>query len=153
MRVWRIGRFTDTDKLSGLGGLYVSGRWHHGGHRVLYTSSTPSLAALEVLVHVDPALAPSGLGLLEIDVPDDIVVEACDAAKLTPQWQDFPPPTELQDFGSKWLEEHRTALLSVPSAILSIEKNYLINPEHKDASRIRIVAERPFAYDPRLLKT
>ena len=153
MRVWRISRQSDTDNLSGVGGLYVSGRWHYRGHRILYTSATPSLAVLEVLVHVDPALAPAGLRLLEIDVPDDIVIENCDPSTLTPNWQDYPFPAELQEYGSRWLDKCHTAILSVPSAIIPIEKNYLINPEHTDTARLRIVAERPFIYDPRLLTT
>jgi RES domain-containing protein len=153
MRVWRIGRISDPDKLAGVGGLYVSGRWHYRGHRILYTSSTPSLAALEVLVHVDPGLAPAGLCLVEIDVPDEVVIETCDPSTLTPNWQVYPFPPEPQDFGSRWLDECRTALLSVPSAIIPEEQNYLINPEHSDAARIRVIAERPFAFDPRLRAT
>lgn len=151
MRVWRISKLSGTDKLSGIGGLYVSGRWHYRGHRILYTSATPSLAVLEVLVHVDPALAPAGFCLLEIDVPDTIAIESCAPTTLTPHWQNYPFPSELQDFGSRWLGECRTALLAVPSAILPIEQNYLINPDHPDAARIRVVTESPFAYNPRLL--
>jgi RES domain-containing protein len=151
MRVWRISRFSASDKLSGIGGLYVSGRWHARGHLVLYTSSTPSLAALEMLVHVDPALAPADLRLWEIDAPDDIALESCDPATLTPNWQDYPFPPELQDYGSCWLDACRSALLCVPSAIIPIEMNYLINPKHPDAARIRVITERPFTYDPRLL--
>lgn len=151
MQVWRICRASDSDKLSGIGGLYVSGRWHHRGTRILYTSSTPSLAAMELLVHLDPTQAPAGLSLLEVNVPDDLVIEICDAPKLIANWQDFPFPKELQDFGSNWLMECRTAILSVPSAVMSMEVNYLINPEHKDSSRIRVTHEYPFAYDHRLI--
>lgn len=151
MRVWRIGRISDTDKLSGIGGLYVSGRWHFRGFRVLYTSSTPSLAALEILVHVDPAITPAGLGLLEIDIPDGVEIEVYDPSLLTKNWQDFPPPRALQEFGSKWLAEQRTAILCVPSVVMPIEMNYLINPVHAESPRISIVSERTFSFDPRLL--
>lgn len=83
MRVWRISRQPHAAaSLTGSGGLYVSGRWHHRGRPVVYTSATPSLAALEVLVHVDPALAPADLRLIEIDVPDGIDIETCDPALL-----------------------------------------------------------------------
>jgi RES domain-containing protein len=151
MRVWRIGRLSEPDKLSGVGGLYVSGRWHYRGHRILYTSATPSLAALEVLVHVDPALAPAGLCILEIDVPDGIVIETVDPSTLTPKWQAYPFPPELQDFGSRWLDECRTALLCVSSTSMPVEQNYLVNPDHPDSARIQVVAELAFAFDPRLL--
>lgn len=150
MIVWRICKQRAGDKLAGLGGLYVSGRWHHTGHRILYTSSTPSLAALEVLVHVDPDQTPADLVLLEINVPDDVTIESCDPLRLTETWQAYPAPPELQDFGTRWLEEQRSALLSVPSAIMPIENNYLINPEHPETSGITLVSERLFVYDRRL---
>lgn len=154
MRVWRISRQAHAaSTLTGIGGLYVSGRWHHRGRAIVYTSATPSLAALEVLVHVDPALAPMDLRLIEIDVPDGIDVETCDPAQLARDWQMFPAPVVLQDFGSEWLSGWRTAVLSVPSAVLAIERNYIINPADPDASRIRIVQEQAFSFDPRLIKS
>lgn len=152
MRVWRIGKLSVSDKLSGVGGLHVSGRWHHRGHRILYTSQNASMAVLEVLVHVDPVTVPSDLGLLEIDVPDDMKIESCDAAHVSRHWQDYPFPHELQDFGTRWLVEKRSALLMVASALIPVEQNYLINPDHPDAGRISIVSEQPFAFDARLLK-
>jgi RES domain-containing protein len=151
MSVWRICKQRTGDKLAGLGGLYVSGRWHHIGHRILYTSATASLAALEVLVHLDPDQAPDDLILLEIEVPDGVKIEICNPLQITTKhWQTYPPPHELQDFGTRWLEEQRTAILSVPSAIVSIEFNYLINPEHPEAKGIKLLSERPFVYDQRL---
>jgi RES domain-containing protein len=152
MRVWRVGRLSDTDKLAGIGGRKTEGRWHHQGYEVVYTAATPSLAALEMLIYYDPDLAPEGLSVLEIDIPDDIGIERCDASKLTPYWKAYPYPGELQDFGTKWLLEKRTALLSVPSVVMPEEKNYLINPNHPDALRISLVNETPYEYDPRLLK-
>src|SRR5690349_14783389 len=137
MRVWRICRRAyAAASLSGSGGLYVSGRWHHRGRPIVSTSATPSLAALEVLVHVDRALAPADLRLIEIDSPDEIAIETCDPASLAADWQRFPAPVALQDFGSEWLAGVRTAILSVPSAVLALERNYIINPAHPDAPRI-----------------
>jgi RES domain-containing protein len=153
MRAWRISRQAYAGSLTGRGGLYVSGRWHHQGWPVVYTSATPSLAALEVLVHVDPGLAPTDLRLIEIDVPDGIDTETCDPTLLTADWQRFPAPVALQDFGTEWLSSLRTPVLTVPSAVLAIERNYLINPAHPDASRIRIVREQAFSFDPRLIKS
>ena len=153
MRVWRISRQPHAaTSLAGIGGLYVSGRWHHRGRPIVYTSATPSLAALEVLVHVDPSLAPTDLRLIEIDIPDGMAIEACDPARLAADWQAFPAPIALQDFGSEWLSALRTPVLSVPSAVLAIERNYLINPAHSDSARIRIVREQAFSFDPRLIR-
>lgn len=152
MRVWRISRKPHVaTTLQGIGGLHASGRWHHRGRPIVYTSATPSLAALEVLVHVDPALAPTDLRLIEIDVPDELASETCDPALLTPDWQVYPAPTILQDFGTSWLAGLRTPILCVPSVVLPMEYNYLLNPAHPDAGRFRIVEEQAFSFDPRLL--
>jgi RES domain-containing protein len=152
MRVWRISRQPHAASLTGTGGLYVSGRWHHRGRPIVYTSATPSLAALEVLVHVDPGLAPADLRLIEIAVPDGVAIETCDPTRLEANWQTFPPPVTLQDFGSQWLADLRTPVLSVPSAVLAVERNYIINPAHPEARRIRLAQEQAFSFDPRLLK-
>jgi RES domain-containing protein len=117
----------------------------------VYTSATPSLAALEVLVHVDPSLAPDDGRLLEIEVPDQLEVETGDPVSLTPDWQAYPAPVELQDFGTQWLSSVRTAVLSVPSAVMPVERNYLLNPLHPDATKIRVVRELPFSFDARLV--
>jgi RES domain-containing protein len=152
VQVWRICAEPHVgNALQGSGGLYVSGRWHHRGRPVVYASATPSLAALEVLVHLDPALAPSNLRLIEITIPDQIQVEICNPASLTQRWNAFPAPQALQDFGSIWLATRRSAVMRVPSAVLAVESNYLINPLHPDAASIKSVRDLPFSFDLRLL--
>ena len=152
MRVWRIcPQPYVSSALTGLGGLYAAGRWHHKGQPIVYTSATPSLAALEVLVHVDPALAPSDVRLLEIDVPPEVSVERCSPEKIIPEWKIYPAPSELQDFGSKWLTSLRSAVLQVPAAVMPVESNFLLNPRHPEFARVSVVREVPFSFDSRLL--
>ena len=55
--------------------------------------------------------------------------------------------------GDTWLKSQRSALARVPSAILPKTFNYLLNPLHKDAHRIRIADALRAAFDPRLLKS
>jgi RES domain-containing protein len=151
--VWRIcPEAFVASALTGIGGLYAGGRWHHKGHQVVYTSATPSLAALEVLVHVDPALAPSEVRLIEIDVPEDLEVEAGDPAGMTGEWQKYPAPVELQDFGTQWLSSLRSAVLRVPAAVMPVESNYILNPKHPQFGGIRVIRDLPFSFDSRLLR-
>ncbi len=152
MNVWRIcAQPHVSTSLSGIGGLYTSGRWHHRGRPVLYTSATPSLAALEVLAHLDPALAPSDLRLLEIVVPDALSVETFEPASLVPDWMSFPAPQALQDFGTFWLTSRRTPVLSVPSALLPIERNFILNPLHRHSAQFQLLRDIPFSFDMRPL--
>ena len=153
MRVWRICKAKYASApLDGMGGTFGGGRWHARGTRIVYTSTTPSLAALEYLVHLDPSLAPM-LTLVEIDISETASVEHCDPQKLTPHWRSFPHPVVLQQFGSTWIREGRTLFLRVPSAVVNVdvEGNFLMNPAHTEASTIRVVSTRPFSFDPRLL--
>lgn len=152
MRVWRIcSQAHASSTLTGAGGLYAAGQWHHKGHPIIYTSATPSLAALEVLVHVDPALAPSNMRLLEIDVPVELAVELCDPEQIVSDWSVYPAPSELQDFGSQWLASLRSAVLRVPSAVMQVESNLLLNPRHPHFSSVSVVQDLPFSFDSRLL--
>ena len=152
MHVWRICQQQHASSgLTGAGGLYTAGRWHQRGYPIVYTAATPSLAALETLVHVDPALAPSNMRLLEIDVPDELVIEDCDPEKIVAGWSLYPAPPELQDFGSQWLASLRTVVLRVPAAVMPVESNFLLNPRHPQFGRISLVEDRPFSFDSRLL--
>jgi RES domain-containing protein len=52
MQVWRICKSIHADNpFSGEGGLKAAARWHHAGHRIVYTAATLSLAAWELWVH------------------------------------------------------------------------------------------------------
>ena len=55
MRVWLISKAIYAQKsFSREGGLKAAARWHHKGHRIVYTSESLSLATLEFRVHIDP---------------------------------------------------------------------------------------------------
>ena len=152
MRLWRICRAAYAKAtLSGVGGLRVSGRWHHMGHRVTYCAEHASLAALEMLVHFDAKLAPDDFVLVEIDVPSRVKVESLDTAALPNTWRRTPAPRKLQDIGMAWLESRRAAILRVPSSVIPNESNFLVNPEHPDSARLVVVSTRAFRFDQRLV--
>ena len=152
MRVWRLCRAAHAkDGLSGDGGLYAPGRWHLRGDRIVYTAATLSLAALELLVRVHRAFAPTDLVASEIDIPDAVEVERVLPAKLASGWDAYPARSFTQQLGTKWLAARRTAVLQVPSAVIPRESNYLLNPAHPRCARVRIVGRAPFSFDARLL--
>jgi len=152
MRVWRICRkpYVDT-ALDGSGGMYTSGRWHSKGNPIAYTASSAALAVLEVLVHVDPLTAPADLRLLAIELPDDLSIEVLEPITLPEGWHSVPAPAALQILGSSWLTSGRTAALNVPSAVIKVERNFLLNPRHPEVQRVRILSDEAFSFDTRLL--
>jgi RES domain-containing protein len=152
MRVWRMCRQPYVSHaLDGLGGLYASGRWHRKGVPIVYTATSAALAALEVLVHVDPLTAPADLRLLTLDLPAECSTEVVEIGALPKAWADVPAPPELQLIGADWLRRAQALALSVPSAVIPMERNILINPLHPDASSIQMISDEPFSFDPRLL--
>lgn len=152
MRVWRLCRRPySAEPLWGKGGTLVAGRWHERGSRIVYTSATLSLAALEVLVHAGVDQVPPDLVAIEIEIPDGLKVAELPVAALPRDWRSIPAPRRLQQLGAKWLREKRSAVLRVPSAVIPSERNYLLNPLHEDAGRLAVVGVTAFEPDPRLL--
>ena len=117
---------------------------------MVYTSGTLSLTALELLVHVDPAEVPGDLVAIAAEIPDDVEMESIDVRGLPRGWRRYPAPADLQALGTEWIRKGRTAILAVPSAVVPRELNYLINPVHRNASRLRIRDPESFRLDPRL---
>jgi len=52
--------------------------------------------------------------------------------------------------GDDWLEKAATAVLRVPSVVFDVERNVLINPDHPDFRRFRVVGVEPVRWDERL---
>ena len=69
MLVYRIGNSKRIRDLQGTGGLYTAGRWHQKGRRVLYTSSSISLAKLEVLANSIGKI-PKSMALATLSFPN-----------------------------------------------------------------------------------
>jgi RES domain-containing protein len=148
--LWRISNYAD---LSGNGGLKVSARWHTRGHRIVYLSSSPASALLEILVHLEleQGYLPRSYKLLEIRVPDQITIEKIeDWATLPKNWQRNRRIT--QKVGDQWLEGLSPAILEVPSALVPHTRNFLLNPLHSDAAEIGIISVSRQVLDRRLIQ-
>lgn len=133
--------------------LYPSGypgRWNSKGQFVIYTSSSRALASLENIVH------RSGEGLnhlfkvMVINIPTKAKIEEVKISQLPKNWHSFESYNKCQEIGDDWLVKNKSLILSVPSAIIKSERNFLINPNHKSFSKITISKIEPFEFDPRL---
>lgn len=151
MRVWRISR-QEHAAFDGEGGRITSGRWHRRGFPVVYTGSSLALAALEFFVHLPPGIRLTGFVAIAADIPERLKIETLDMTKVPAQWRSHESIDALQDAGTEWLRARTTAVLAVPSAVIPIETNYLLNPNHKDFKRIRINSPEPFEFDYRMWK-
>lgn len=146
---WRL---TKTKHLShawdGEGARLTGGRWNSVGTAVVYTSATLSLALVETLVHV-----PSGLLPAYTAIPiqfDAALVTRLEPRRLPADWTTNPAPRSTQAIGDAWVDDASSVILQVPSVVVPLESNYVLNPRHRDFSRIRIGKPAAFPFDARL---
>jgi|SRR5947209_3808907 len=145
MILWRISNHAD---LSGEGGMRASARWHTIGKPVVYLADSAAAALLEVLVHFELDELPASYQLLSVQADDEIAFET--PANLPAAWATDEEAT--REIGDEWLREGRTALLRVPSTIVPDTWNWLLNPRHDDAPRLRITSVQKQPFDPRLVR-
>nr|WKN34401.1 RES family NAD+ phosphorylase [Tunicatimonas sp. TK19036] len=148
MLVYRIGSYRRIRDLQGTGGLYVAGRWHQKGTRVLYTSSSVSLAKLEVLAN-SVGKIPRSLALITLEFPDDAPMQRVSVDQLPVNWQQYPYPTQLSQHTEAWLKDGASWIVQVPSAQSPTEYNYLFNPQHPMHHQLKIVELRDELFDLR----
>lgn len=150
MQVWRICKQKHVDSaFSGIGGLYAPARWTPQGFRVVYTAESLALASLEVFVHTESSRIP--LVAIRAFLPENIAMAVVEASNLPENWQSMAAYRTLQNIGKQWLQKQETPILKVPSSIIPVEFNYLLNPGHPD---LQLSLEPPleFQFDERMWK-
>lgn len=150
MKAWRLAKVRHKT-LDGTGGEVAEGRWHRRGRRIVYASASPSLAVLEVLVHLDLPVEslPDDYVLIGMDIPNDVAIKRMESSGLPSDWGAFDGSAS-RAIGESWLDKVESAVLLVPSVIVPEENNVLINPRHGDATRIVENSNRLFSFDSRL---
>jgi RES domain-containing protein len=147
---WRITKTHRLDTaFDGEGARLHGGRWNSPGTAVVYTAQSAALAALELLVHLQSSHLLGAYSFVPARF-DRSLVEGIDAGALPADWRRYPAPAALQQIGDQWVAGARSAVLEVPSAVVPSERNFLLNPAHRDFARIEIGAPQPFEFDPRL---
>jgi RES domain-containing protein len=148
---WRIvKRKHARTAFNGEGARMFGGRWNSPGIPMVYTAESQSLAALEMVVHLDaPELLRSyvafGIGI------DESLIAKVGSAKLPKNWRADPPPKKVREVGDTWARTRQSAVLQVPSATLPAEYNFLLNPQHPDFPKLFIGRPATFQFDARLI--
>ena len=152
MVLWRISNFAS---LSGLGAEFESGRWHTvaPGKRLVYLAEHPAVALIENLVSLDgdPRFFQRHFQLLKVAIAGP----AIPIAKLSAKQLAAIDPEDLastQSIGDAWLAVGAAALLRVPSIPSPESWNYLLNPLHPNAARLKVEWAKHITYDKRLFR-
>ena len=135
--------------ISGEGSRIYGGRFNPIGLATLYTSENISLCILEILVRASKTTSPDNYTLISIEIPDN-EISKIQLKKLKKGWQHDLDYT--QGIGEDFLKENQSFCLEVPSAIVSQENNFLLNPLHPDFKKVKILSTELLELDKRLFK-
>lgn len=149
-KAWRITKRKHARyAFTGEGAREFGGRWNNPGTAIVYTAQSQSLAALEMLVHLDSPELLQKYVLLGVEI-DDALVTHVPLSQLPRNWRTDPPPAQVRAIGDEWVLAGTSAVLGLPSALVPGENNFLLNPSHPDFLKLRIGKAVVFRFDPRL---
>ncbi len=152
MTIYRLTKAKHQEEVfTGTGSMRTDGRWHRAGTPIIYASGTAASALLEVIAHAEaPSLLSHPYVLFTIDVNPDRHLLALPRERWPSDWRARQWPASTQHIGIRWFQDRDSAILEVPSAIVSRQRNYLINPQHPHFQELQIDGPGPFEIDPRL---
>jgi RES domain-containing protein len=145
-RVFRLikQRFLDTPMA---GGSAKRGeRWNPIGVDVLYTSSSPELALVEILANLMPIRLdelPSYF-LVTIQLPDSEATRIYSINELPTDWNQPVRAPHLQMFLGEWLEGTQTLSVQIPSAVVPFSNNVIIHRNHPQFDLVTVESIQPF---------
>jgi len=150
MILYRISKDRYSSDISGKGSEICGGRWNQIGSPALYLAENISLAILETLVHCQCISDLYNRLIVFIEVPETSI-KILDQSGFPENWNSIPWHNYTIKTGSSWLESRETLILKVPSAIVSQENIYILNPKHCDFSKIKILSKQILKPDNRLI--
>lgn len=152
MIVYRIANVKYKDAtLSGIGAEKVGGRWNQVGTRAVYCSENVSLALLEYYVHSENiAYLPKEILLARIYIPDEFEIE--NLIDLPKNWSQYPYNSNTTEIFTQLAKDRNFFALRVPSTIVGLESNIILNPLFKDFGKVEILEFIQMPIDERLRK-
>jgi RES domain-containing protein len=150
VRVWRIThRQYAESAFSGEGARLYGGRFNSEGKRAVYTSGSLSLSLLELLVQINDRDYLEKCVQFYADIPGDLIYKPA-VNELPAGWDDVPYGKSAQRFGDQWLKDDKHPVLRIPSVVVPVEFNYVINPAHRHFVKIEISPSKKVILDPRI---
>lgn len=151
LTAWQITKRKYRDSaFTGEGAEETGGRWNSEGTRIVYASSTISLAILEILVHLQDERILTAFEVIPFHF-DSRYRKTLDIREIPRDWSSLSPSLSSKAVGDEWVRSGGSLILEVPSAVVPLEKNYLINPRHPDFGQLTIEAPLSLPLDERLM--
>src|SRR6476469_582432 len=115
MLVFRITLAQYADSLQASG---RAARWNSNDVKVIYTSSSQSLACLENVVHRNQLGLNANFKVLTIEFPEEVSIFKINSEDLPIDRKDFKNIPITQQIGNLWIKEMKSLVLQVPSSII-----------------------------------
>ncbi|BBO91920.1 RES family NAD+ phosphorylase [Desulfosarcina ovata] len=147
---WRITKEKYINEaLSGEGAKLWGGRWNPVGYPAVYCAESLSLAILELIVHLEDDSDINSFVVIPVSFSPKRV-QSLPKSKLPKNWNSLPIGPESVAVGKKWLDDKQFPILEVPSTIVPIESNFVLNPLHPDFSLLEKGKPEAIHIDPRI---
>lgn len=148
---WRIvKRKLAKDAFSGEGARLYGGRWNSPGVSVVYAAQSQSLAALELLVHLENSELLYEYVVIEARFDSSLITRIAQS-DLPVDWRASPAPASARAIGDAWIAGEPSPVLELPSAVIPAENIFLLNPQQSAFAKIEIGSPVDFEFDPRLI--
>lgn len=150
MLAWRISKAKRATDLSGKGAAIEGGRWNEAEVPAVYLGLSPAICCLETFVHqAHRPVIPMKISVLELPEDKTLYLEPL-LEELPEGWASLPADRPSMSFGTAWLNRNEQLGLILPSAVLPLERNIMLNPRHPAMARVKIVEMIDFTYDERM---
>ncbi len=147
---WRITKKKyAAQAMTGEGAKLWGGRWNPQSTPAIYTSDSLALAILELIVHTDSQEDIMDYVAIPVQFASDRIT-TWPIDKLPNDWASLPISSHTQQFGKRWLDEKQSLIFKVPSAVVPVEYNFIINPLHPAFKSLKIGQPTNLQFDPRL---
>lgn len=147
---WRIAKERHArTAFSGEGARLFEGRWNSAGLAMVYCSESLALAALEILVHTQPAVMRDRFVAFRVSW-SAALMRTIESKELPAGWDAQPAGPASRAIGDEWARSGRSAVLALPSVIIPRERTFLLNPRHPEFRRIKMENTGHFPLDGRL---
>ena len=123
-------------------------RWNSADTQVAYGGEHLALSALELLAYWGHYPSMRGYGLFTLGMGSEDVEDVLD------QQPGIDPHNygQTRRYGDRWVEEGRSLALRVPSVVLPMSYNYLVNPKHPAFDPDAVTSHGAFAYEARIAR-
>jgi len=104
---------------------------------------------LEYYVHSENiAYLPKEILVAKIQFPDEFIIE--DLKELPERWDQYPYSSKTTKVFTKLSKDRNVFALRVPSTIVGVESNIILNPLYKEFGKVEVVEFVKLPIDKRL---